>query len=163
MNMAGSRTFIAACAVSAAMLLSPMAEAAKETFDRSKPHVNIGVSIGGIDFGDVVGLSGLGLTVPESDDTKAAPRFSNITLKRGYSGNTDLQDLVTKAAETGARCQDCRRDIKVSVLSRSGEAVRTFHLIDALPLSWSLGTSSSNMGEVVTEEVSFTYTRIITQ
>jgi len=157
-----SNTFFATCALSAAMLLSPMAEAAKENYDRSKRHFNVAVNIGGEDFGAVEGLSGLGLSLAESDDPKARPHYSNITLKRGYTGSSALQNLVTKAVESGGACQDCSRDIKVTVLGRSGEVVRTFHLIDTFPVSWSLSSESKGRGDIVSEEVSFSYSRIVT-
>ena len=164
--MAITNKFIAATVLAASVVALPAtSQAAKETFDRSKNYLNIGVSIGGTDFGDVVSLRGLGISVPATESSKitGTPKLGTLTLKRGYSGDTALQNLVTKAADSGDRCQSCRQEIKITLLSPSGEVLRTFHLNDAFPVNWSLSSEAAANGSAVYEEVEFSYGRVDTQ
>ena len=157
-----SNTLPVMLGLSAVFLLAPVAEAAKENFERTKPHVNIAVSINGEDFGAVEGLSGLGVEVLPNGGSKGRITYKNITLKRGYTGSTVLQDWAAKAAGMGDACQDCRRSIKVNMLSRSGEVVRVFNLVDAFPVSWEISSKSSGKGDVAVEAITLRFDTLIT-
>ena len=152
-------TTLSVCAV----LFLSTADAAKENFDRSKPHLTISINIDGDDFGSVAGINNLGIETPSEEERRKRPgrtKYSNITLKRGYTGSTDLQDWATKATAEGELCKDCTRDITINMISRNGEIVRTFDLIDAFPVSWKIDTESGGKDSTVTETLEIRVNRI---
>ena len=155
-------TITAILSLFAALFISS-ADAAKENFDRSKPHVTITVKIGGVDFGSVSGINNLGVLTPTEEEARKRPgrtKYSNIVLKRGYTGSMDLQEWATKATTEGEDCKDCSRNISINILSRSGEIIRTFNLIDAFPVSWKVDTESDNTGSTATESLEIRVNRI---
>jgi len=152
------QSFSAFIIVGAALFLSTVADAAKENFDRSKPHLTISVSIDGNNDNSVriSGLSGLGVETPSDDERRKRPgrtKYSNITLKRAYTGSTDLQEWATKATTEGDECRDCTKNIKISMLKRSGEVVRTFNILDAFPVKWEISTADQARSNVAVETI----------
>ena len=154
-------TTTAILSLCAALFISS-ADAAKENFDRSKPHFTISVKIDGEDFGSVTAINNLGVETPTAEERKRPGRtkYSNITLKRSYTGSMDLQEWATKTTTEGELCKDCSRNITINMISRSGEVVRTFNLIDAVPVSWKVDTESGNTGSTATETLEFRVNRI---
>lgn len=155
------KTLIALIGLCAILSLSTGTNAAKENFDRSKPHLTISVNIGGVDFGTVEGLRGLGVLSPE-EELKHPGRttYSDVTLKRGYTGSTDLQEWATKASTEGELCRDCTKNIKIIMINRSGEVVRTFNLIDTFPIRWGISTDTDNSGSRAVETLEIRVNRI---
>ncbi len=151
------KTLSVVFSLSAFLLAAPMAQAAKENFDRSKPHMNLGVTISGEDFGEVVSMSGLGIVMPTAS---AAQMYSDITLKRGYTGTDDLKRWAEMSAKTAGKCEVCLRDVTVKMLSPSGEVVRTFNLMGAYPVRWELSSDSSATGDILTESITLNFERI---
>ena len=72
----------------------------------------------------------------------------------------DLQEWAIKATTEGELCKDCSRNITINMISRSGEIIRTFNLIDAFPVSWKVDTDSSNTGSAATETLEVRVNRI---
>ena len=143
------KTLTALLGLSTILFLSSVADAAKENFDRSKPPLTLSVSItdeGGKDlFVHVSGLQGPGVDTPTDEERIKRPgstKYSNITLKRGYTGSTDLQDWAIKATTKGDECRECFRNITIKMLSPSGEVVRTFNVFDAFPVKWNINTET---------------------
>lgn len=121
-------------------------EAAKENFDRSKPHLAVSTKAEGVDLSGFQQLEGFGIEVavveyqdPSDPVVRKRPgrvKYGDITLKRGYTGATDVQDWASEAV--GGAVQ--RRDVTIVILEPSASPVRTFVLLDCFPSSWTLET-----------------------
>lgn len=159
------KTLTALLTLSTLLFLSSAANAAKENFDRSKPHLTVSVSIDGGQGGfiNVTGLRDLGVETPTEEEQRKRPgrtKYSNITLKRGYTGSTDLQDWATKATTQGDKCKECSRNITIKVLTPTGEIVRSFNILDAFPVKWNVSTEIDNGRSVLIETLEVRVNRI---
>ncbi|MBW2316894.1 MAG: phage tail protein [Deltaproteobacteria bacterium] len=137
-----STLFSILLALAAAGFLSTSADAAKEKFVRDKPHVNVGVISSDLDMGGFIAMSGLGVEI-EVVEVPGSPRkipgrttYSDITLKRGYTGATDVHDWATE----GLRGEIQLRAFSVQLLTPSAEPVSEFHLVECFPTRWDLST-----------------------
>jgi len=130
--------------VVAALCLPHGARAAKENFQRTKPHVNIGVMGDDFDFGVFQSVSGLGVETEVVEDpvtVRKRPgrtKYSNITLKRGYTGDTSLSDWATEGLRDGLSM----RDLHIVLLSPSAEPISSFDLVSCFPVRWDVGATS---------------------
>ncbi len=123
------------------------AMAAKENFDRSKPHISFIAKSGGINLSGFDQMRGLGVETEATeyvDDSDPVVRkrpgrtkYSNVTLERVYQGATDLEDWANESARGKVQ----RREISLVMYSRSNDAIRSFNLIDCFPVAWSLETN----------------------
>ena len=123
-----------------AALFLPDAQAAKEQFDRSKPHVNVAASSADLDLSGFNQMHGLGVEIESLEDPTAPERkrpgrttYSDITLKRAYKGATDVQEWATGGGLP-------LRDITIHLITRSAKPVARFELIECFPTSWRLDT-----------------------
>jgi phage tail-like protein len=136
--------------IAAALLfsvISTQSQAAKETFDRSKPHLSFVVSSPDMDMAGFRQLDGLGIDIEvieyqDGDDLILRKRpgrlkYSNITLERPYKGATDIEQW---AHQTGQR-EGVRRDLSLVILDRSALPIRTFSLLNCFPSNWTLTTN----------------------
>jgi phage tail-like protein len=161
MKMKSRAAFIIAIAMLG--VLSTPAHAAKEKFERTKPHLNVGLSAAGVDLTGFYDMSGLGIdiaVVEVRDGSTSVVRkrpgrttWSDITLKRGYLGATDVQNWALEALRGDVQ----RRDITIVILDRDGDAVRRLNLVSCFPTGWELSTNDDNL---LVEEVTLTYDRI---
>jgi phage tail-like protein len=141
---------------------APGARAAKETFDRSKPHVNVGIVGDGLEAMQFQSVSGLGVeTEVVEDPTTARKRpgrttYSNITLKRGYTSDTELYDWSTE----GTRGELVPRDLRLALLGPSAEPLATFELQQCFPTKWEAATDEGDQGRAV-ETIVLSCERII--
>ena len=135
-------TTVLAFVATAAFL--PDAQAAKENFDRSKPHLAVSASSNDLDLCGFSQMSGLGVEIetievsdPMASDRKRPGRttYSTITLKRPYNGATDVQEW---AAGGGLPL----RNITIDLITPSAEPVVRFELIDCFPVRWQLDATS---------------------
>lgn len=157
--------FRAVFIIAIAMLgvLSTPAHAAKEKFERSKPHLNVGVSAADLDLTGFHDMSGLGIDVEVVEVTDGSDgvvrkrpgrtTWSDITLKRGYQGATDVQNWAAEAFSGDV----ARRDITIVILDRDGDAVRRLNLVSCFPTHWELSTNDDSL---LVEEVTLTFTKI---
>lgn len=128
----------------AALLVGANAQAAKENFDRSKPHFI--VETGDLDLSGFDSLDGLGMEVEviefqDGDDLFLRKRpgrakFSDVVLTRRYRGATDLQAWAAEAR----RGKILRRDIHITTMKRNGTPIQSFTLTGAFPSAWELET-----------------------
>ena len=138
---------------SVALFQAADAQAAKEKFERTKPHANVS-TIGPIEL-DLRGftqLSGLGVEVevvetedPSSGVIRKKPgrtTYANITLKRGYFGPTNVEVWATD----GLRGEIPLIDFRVDIVTPSAEPVSRIDLFECFPTRWELGTNEK--GEV---------------
>jgi phage tail-like protein len=128
--------------VLAALFLAD-AQAAKEKFVRNKPHVNIVLDTADLDLTGFRQVDGAGVEIETVDDPSALERkrpgrttYSNITLKRGYTGATDVQEWATLAGGLPLR------DISLLLVTRSAEPLGRFELIGCFPTRWQISTDS---------------------
>lgn len=153
------KTITALLSLSAVLLISSAADAAKETFDRTKPPITIAASINGVSIGNITALRGVSIeATDDSSNQTGRPKYGNITFEQAYTGGPNDNDLiqwVTQASIAGEKCRDCRRDILVSVVGPTGEIVNTINLIDTFPLHFEIKTDSS--GHVTVLKISFTF------
>ena len=126
-------------------------EAAKETFNRSKPHVSFSTKAEGVDMAGFQQLEGMGVEIEvieyqDGDDPVLRKRpgrvkYGDITLERPYTGATDVQEWANEAARSKAQ----RRDVTIVMLDPSATTVREFTLIDCFPSSWELATDDKGL------------------
>lgn len=129
------------------------ADAAKENFERSKPHLSFFVGSPGLDMRNFDVVVGPGIEVEtieyqDGDDLVLRKRpgrtkYSNITLKRGYRGSSDVEQWAMRA--TRGRVE--RQDIVITVIDRKTELSRTYNLLESFPVSWNV--SPDEKGQLI--------------
>lgn len=137
--------------------------AAKENFDRSKPHISINSKSGSVDMSGFSAMDGLGIAIEvieyqNGDDPILRKRpgrvkYSNITLERAYQGATDLRDWAEEAGRGKLR----RDDFSVFLFDRSGAVLQSLNLLDCFPADWSLATDDRG---VLTERITLVVERV---
>lgn len=143
------KTITALLSLSALLLISSAADAAKENFDRSKRYT-IAASINGVSFGEITGLRGVSIiATDDASNQTGQPIYGNITFEQPYTNgasNDDLIQWITEASIAGEKCRACHRDILVSVIEPNGEIVKSFILIETFPIKYEIKTVDSAQG-----------------
>jgi phage tail-like protein len=136
---------------------------------RNDPYLNFNfrVQLGGDEvagFSEVVLPEGR-IDVVEyregSDKTLGARKFpglvhySNVVLKRGITGNTDLYDWWDSVRDGSG----LRRDVVISLHDEQQNAVQRWLLRDALPVRLAYGTLDGLGNEVAIETLELAYER----
>ncbi len=79
--------------------------------------------------------------------------FSNIVLKRGYYGTTELSDWII-GVRNG---QYDRRDIAIILNDNAGNSIKQWNLFGAFPVRWSISPLESLGDDVLYEEIEIAY------
>ena len=125
---------------------------------------NFRVEIEGVTAGAFRSVEGLGaetevIEYQDGDDNFLRKRpgrtkYSNITLKRGYTATDDLWNWWKQVAENPNK--PIKRTITLVLDNpETGEEVRRWNLFGCWPKQWKLGGLDDKGEEVVTEEVVF--------
>ena len=135
-----------AIALIATLLVAP-AQAAKENFDRSKPHLSFYARSTGPDLANFDVIRGLGIEVEaqeyqNGDDplTRKRPgrvKYGDITLRRMYRGPSDVETWAVDAS----RGKVSRHDIVITIVDQQAQVVRTYNLYGAFPTAWTVDSS----------------------
>jgi len=110
-------------------------------------NFNFTVQIDGTAVGGFTEVSGLGLEVEvieyrdgsDGNVVRKLPglaKYNNVTLKRGYIGDTTLSDWINSFA-SGPDEPD-RKDFTINVFDQAGNTIRSFNLSDCFPIAWNL-------------------------
>ncbi|MBD3649590.1 MAG: phage tail protein [Pseudomonadales bacterium] len=163
MKMRPNPVLMLCLCLSVTLSISMSAEAAKENFVRSKPHLSVAVSTPDIDLAGFRAISGLGVDVEvavyESGSGGGARKlpgrttWSDITLKRGFTGSSDVESWVNEGFLGDLQ----RRDISLVMHDSAMRIVRTYHLVGAFPVKWRIVTDQDGY---LLEEVSLTFDRV---
>lgn len=115
--------------------------------------------------------SGLGVTikketVPEGgllDQQRillGTPDFSDVTLKRGISGNQvfwDWLNAILIPRTSGTAIKQHRRNINILVFNQAGQTQQCWTLIGAVPVGWSAPSLQADSTSVGIEELTLAY------
>jgi phage tail-like protein len=123
---------------------------------------NFTVQFDGAAVGGFTEVSGLGLEVEvieyrEGSDGNVVrklpglTKYNNITLKRGYIGDTTLSDWINSFA-TGSD-DSIRKDITINLADDAGDTIRNFNLTDCFPIAWNLSPLTLEEQVPLTEEL----------
>jgi phage tail-like protein len=144
-------------------LIGLQAQAAKENFDRSKPHLSFAVKAGDLDMAGFRQVDGLGIDIEvieyqDGEDLILRKRpgrvkYSNITLERAYRGATDIEEWAMEAL----RGKMSRREISILIVDKAAAVVRSYNLFECFPTSWKLGTNDEG---VITERITLAVERL---
>lgn len=129
-------------------------------------NFNFRVEIDGISAGPFSEVSGLEAEIEviefqdgDSNFLRKRPgraKYGDITLKKGYVDSNGLRDWFGRVAEGTIE----RRDISITLMTESGEPVRTWNLFGCWPKQWKLGDLNSSDNEVLLEEITLVVEQI---
>jgi phage tail-like protein len=80
-------------------------------------------------------------------------RYSDITLKRGTTDDTAFAEWISELYEQTTK----RRNINILTYNQSGEIMKSWCLIGAIPVSWKLPSLAANGNSVAVEELTLAF------
>lgn len=133
-------------AIVLAVLFLPV-QAAKENFDRSKPHLSFYARSTGPDLANFDVIRGLGVEIEAVEyQDKGDPvlrkrpgrvKYGDITLRRPYRGTSDVETWALAATRGEVKAHD----ITITIIDKRSRVVRTYLLYGAFPTRWTVDTA----------------------
>ena len=83
--------------------------------------------------------------------------YSNLTLKHGVTYSADLFDWFLKVMQG----QKLRKPITVKLVTQNLEEIRSWHFIEAFPVTWTGPTLQSTSNTIAIETIEFAHHGLI--
>jgi phage tail-like protein len=80
-------------------------------------------------------------------------RYSDITLKRGTTDDTAFSEWISELYEQTTK----RRNVNILTYNQSGQIMKSWCLIGAIPVSWKLPSLAANGNTVAVEELTLAF------
>lgn len=83
-----------------------------------------------------------------------APKFSNVTLKRGVTDSLDFWSWLQKILDNEP---NQRRNVSILLFNQAGETMQCWTLIGAVPVGWKADSLQARSEAVALEELTLAY------
>ncbi|NER84564.1 MAG: phage tail protein [Leptolyngbya sp. SIO1D8] len=83
-----------------------------------------------------------------------APKFSNVTLKRGVTNSLSFWEWLQKIL---ANKTQQRRNVSILLFNQAGETMQCWTLIGAIPIGWKADSLQARSESVALEELTLAY------
>jgi len=137
--------------------------------DRRDPYAgfNFRMEIDGVEVAGFKEVSGLEMTTEvieyaEGSDTNSRihkipgrTNFGNITFKRGIVEGVDLWEWCKTVRDYPREIE--RKSVTINLLNNSGESQKTYTLLEAWPIRYTVDGFDATSDDLAMEEVEFAY------
>lgn len=132
---------------------------------------HFGFKVDGKEIATFTAVSGLSIEIAVTDFTEKTfdgpivtqkipgrTKYSEITLKRGYTTNKDLYDWFDSVAQAGEELK--RTTAAITIYDRTGKPVATFNLDNCWPSKLSASDLSTGSDDAVIEDLTIQHEKL---